>query len=89
MWHSFVRESVKIRKFVKEISSVGWYSTNYRLEVKINKLREALGRVIVGRNYGLSWIVNFMDFGEYVKSSGCRVSLYKTLFSFFVYEFVV
>ena len=90
--YGIVRKSVEISKFVKEISSVfnvGWYGTNYGLEVKINKLKDAFSRVIVGRNYGPSRIVNFVTFGENVKSSGSRVSLYKILFSFFVYEFVV
>ena len=44
---------------------------------------------IVGRNYGPSRIVNFVNFGENVKSSGSRVPLDKILFSFIVYEVVV
>ena len=45
--------------------------------------------VVVRRNYGLSRIVNFMDFGEYVKTSRSGVVLNKVLFCFLVNKFIV
>ena len=38
--------------------------------------------MVVRRNYGSSRIVDFMDFGEYVKTSRSGVVLYKVLFCF-------
>ena len=45
--------------------------------------------MVVGRNYGSFRIVNFMDFGEYVKTSRSGVVLYKVLFYFLVNKFIV
>lgn len=45
--------------------------------------------MVVRRNYGSSRIVNFMDFGEYVKTSRSGVVLYKVLFCFLVNKFIV
>ena len=45
--------------------------------------------MVVRRNYGSSRIVNFMDFGEYVKTSRFGVVLYKVLFCFLVNKFIV
>lgn len=45
--------------------------------------------VVVRRNYGLFRIVNFMDFGEYVKMFRFGVVLYKVLFCFLVNKFIV
>ena len=44
--------------------------------------------MVVRRNYGSSRIVNFMDFGEYVKTSRSGVVLYKVLFCFLVKKFM-
>ena len=43
--------------------------------MKINKLGNAFSRVIVGRDYGPTGIIDFMDFRENIEVSGFGILL--------------
>ena len=68
-----IRKIVNSGEFDKEISGIFdvWrYSADQGFEMKINKLCNAFSRVIVGRDYGPTGIIDFMDFRESIEASG-------------------
>ena len=68
-----IRKIVNGGEFVEKISGIFdvWrYSADQGFEMKINKLWNAFSRVIVGRDYGPTGIIDFMDFRENIKAFG-------------------
>ena len=68
-----IRKIVNGGEFVKKISSIFdvWrYSADQGFEIKINKLWNAFSRVIVGRDYEPTGIIDLMDFRENIEASG-------------------
>ena len=68
-----IRKIVNGSEFVKKISGIfdAWrYSADQGFEMKINKLWNTFSRVIVGRDYGPTGIIDFMDFRENIEASG-------------------
>ena len=72
------RKIVNGGEFVKKISGIFdvWgYSADQGFEMKINKLWNAFSRVIVGRDYGPTGIIDLMDFRENIEVSGFGILL--------------
>ena len=68
-----IRKIVNGGEFIKKISSIFdvWrYSADQGFEIKINKLWNAFSRVIVGRDYEPTGIIDLMGFRENIEASG-------------------
>ena len=67
-----IRKIVNGGEFVTKISGIFdvWlYSADQGFEMKIKELWNAFSTVIVGRDYGPSGIIDFMDFRENIEAS--------------------
>ena len=87
-----IRKIVNGGEFVKKISDIFdvWrYSADEGFEMKINKLGNAFSRVIVGRDYGPTGIIDLWILGRIKKRPGLGSLCNRYCLVFFVDKFIV